>query len=722
MTKTREFVEEIARRRVLETTGLYIVAAWVTIQVADLAIEAGFIGWTLHDVFVAAILGFPVALVFAWLYNVTRKGISRTPPRGSATDFDGSLGKQDVVLMVAMIAVWAVANILVYTPAPVDRSIAILPFENRGHDPQGADLSFGVRLDLQSQLAKLPDIRVIASTSADKVDASLTVPEVAQQLGAAFIMKGTVERVLDRIRVSVTLVDAKRNQQAWSGSWDRQLDLASLFDIRDEIAAGITSNLRTVLTTEDQRRLLRRPTESFAAHEAYLLGRQRMAKRSTAALSEAINYFEQAVDIDPNFVLAWVGLAESTYLHMLYSGLPGEEWFPKVEAATQKALDLNRLSGEAHAILAVLQEEYRGDDIAAETSFRRAIELSPSYATSYHWYGTFLSKRDREADALRLKSQALELDPLSANAHLAVGYSLQALGRFDEALAHFRKAIEIDPSVPGSYERVADIYRFVRGRIDEAVMWQLRAIEHDPGDLVAPMQLGFMYLDLGDADAAQHWLDRAAALAPPGHPARELLYEPLYLKRGNLEQSVEVGRKMLDLNPAQPYTLANRRNYELREGRVSEARKIYERGYPELFAEQPVVHQDNYHVAIDLALVLIQDNNQAQANFLLESCLDVIRTLPRLGTEGYGIADVLIYALQERQDEAIRALRESVAAGWRTYWWFYLELDPALNKIRGRPDFQALLEEIRTDMATQLAKVRELLETTDQGPAKSWSG
>ena len=713
MTKIREFFKEIARRRVLTTTGLYIVAAWVTIQVADLAIEAGFIALTLRSVFVAAFLGFPVALVFAWCYDITSNGVSKTPPRGSPDNFDSSLGKRDVLLMVGMVAVWAAANVLLYTPAPVDRSIAVLPFENRGHDPQGADLSFGIRLDLQSQLETLTDVRVISGTSVDRVDANLPAPELAQQLGAAYLMKGTVERVLDRIRVSVTLIDAKRDEQTWSGSWDMQLDLANLFDIRDEITAGITSNLRTVLTPADQQRLLKRHTDSFAAHEAYLLGRQRMSRRSTAALAEAIGYFEQAVDIDPNFVLAWVGLAESSYLHMLYSGLPGEDWYPKIEAATKKALDLDRLSGEAHAILAIIEEELRGDDVAAENAFRRAIELNPSYATSYHWYGSFLSARDREADALRLKLQALELDPLSANTHLAVGYSLQALGEFDEANAHFLKAIEIDPSVPGSYERVSDIYRFVHGRLDEAVIWQLRAIERDPGDLVAPMQLAFIYLDLGDTDAAQHWLDRAAALAPPGHPARTVLYEPLHLKRGDLEQSVEVGRKTLEMIPAAPYTLVNRRNFELSAGRLSDARELYARGYPELFAEQPAVNRDNCQAAIDLALVLIRNNEQERADFLLEGCLDIIRTIPRLGRDGHGIADVLIFAMQERPDEAIHALRESVAAGWRTNWWFYLELDPALDELRGRSDFQALLEEIRTDMATQLSRVRELLETSN---------
>jgi tetratricopeptide (TPR) repeat protein len=706
--RIRRFISEVGRRRVLATTALYIVAAWVAIQVADLSIEAGLLHWPLRAVFVAAFLGFPIALIIAWFYDITRKGIVRTPPVGAPESLDRSLGKKDYVLLASLAAIWVVANVLIYTPAPADRSIAILPFENRGHDPQGADLAFGVRLDLHSQLEMLGDVRIIALSSTDNVDASLPVSAIAEQLGAAYIMKGTVERVLDQFRVSVTLIDASRDERTWSGSWDRQLDLASLFDIRDDLAAGITSNLRAVLSPQEQERLQRRPTANFEAYQLYLLGRQRMAKRSTGALAEAVDYFERAAELDPDFVLAWVGLAESSYLHMLYSSLPENEWLPKIDMATKRTLELDRLSGEAHAILAML-ENYRGDDVAAEKAFLRAIELNPGYATAYHWYGSFLSMQDREEEALRLKTQALELDPLSANTHLAVGGSLRALGRFDEALERFLKAIEIDPDVPGSYERVAEINYNVYGRLDEAVVWQMRAIARDEGDMMAPARLGLIYLDLGDPDEAERWFDLAASVVPPGHPAAAGLAEPPEMRRGNLERSAEIGRRSLQLlSPRMPHSLRDVRNYELRAGRFLAARELYERGYPELFAEPPDVGPGNYDVAIDLALVLIHNGEQAHADVLLDRAAEIIQSVPRLGVEGYGIADVHILALRGTPEQAIRALRQAVDAGWRTNWWMYLEHDPAFDSMRGHDGFQAILKEIRIDMETQLAKVRQM--------------
>ena len=709
MNAIRQFATEVGRRRVLATMALYIVAAWATIQVADLAIEANLVGWTLRNVFVASFLGFPVALIIAWFYDITRKGIVKTPPAGAFASFDQSLQKRDYFLFVSLVVIWALANVIVYSPAPVDKSIAILPFENRGHDPQGADLAYGVRLDLQTQLERLKDIKVIAQPSVGSIDKDLPIAVVARELGASFIMKGTVERALDRVRVSVTLIDAKRDEQTWSGSWDRELDLASLFDIRDDIATAITNRLQAVLSPQETERILTRPTGSFSAYQAYLLGKQRMARRATGSLADAIDYFAQAIDLDPDFALAWVGLAESNYLHMLYSHLPEDKWFPKVEAASNKALELNDSLGEAYAISAVVQVMYHNDDAGAELAYKRALELNPNYATAHQWYGAFLSTRGRSEEGLTHRLKALELDPLSANINLVVGNALGDLGRFDEAMAHYDKAIEIDSALPGSYERIAEVHRFVYGQLDAAVVWQRKGIARDLGDLMGPIYLTFTYLDLGDSVQAEHWLNRTQQLAPPEFPFASALMEPLYLHRGEEDKALEFARKTIEWEPTGPYTLANLRNHDLQAGRYAEARARYERGYPALLnADEPAIDDSNYQVAIDLALVLSGTGEKERANLLLERSLVYVLSIPRLGISGYGIADVLIYALQEKPEAALAALRQAIDQGWRTNWWLYLEHDPSLDSVRGEPEFHAMVEEIRADMAGQLEHVRAM--------------
>jgi len=699
--KISKIVNEASRRRVLATTALYVVAAWATIQVADLAIEAGLLRWTLRNVFVATFLGFPVALVVAWFYDITRKGIVRTAPAGAPASFDSSLGRRDYALLTSLAATWALALFLVYTPAPVDRSIAILPFENRGHDPQGADLAFGIRLDLQTQLETLQDVKVIASTSVENIDIDLPVAVMAEKLGTAFILKGTVERVLGTVRVSVTLVDVQRDEQAFSSSWDRQLDLASLFDIRDDIASLITSSLRAELSPQDLERFQARQTESFAAHQAYLLGRKRMARRATDSLAEAVDYFQQAIELDPDYARAWVGLAESSYLHMLYSSLSEEEWLPRVEAAIKRARELDRFSGEAYAISAVVQHMYYNNDVAAERDFRQALELNPNYATAHQWYGAFLGSDGRKEESLAHRRKALELDPLSANINVVVGNSLQDTGRFDEAMAHYRKAIEIDPALPASYERIADIHRFAFGRLDEAVTWQRQGISRDPSEPRGSVYLGAIYLDLGDSVEAERWFNRT--------PLADALMEVVFLHRGEFAKSVEIAKENIQGWSGAPYTLANLRNHDLRAGRAAEARARYERGYPELFGDKvPVIRRSNYEVAIDMALVLVGTGESDRANLLLERSFEYVQTILRLGINGYGISDVLIYALQGKPDAALTALRQAVDEGWRFNWWYYLEHDPNLESIRTRPEFQTILEEIKTEMAAQLARVRDM--------------
>ena len=709
MGKIRQFAGEIGRRRVLATTALYIVAAWATIQVADLAIDAGVIRWALRDVFVAAILGFPVALIVSWFYDITRRGIVRTQPVGAAASFDKSLHKRDYLLLASLVAIWAVSIVYVHTPVPVEKSIAILPFENIGHDPDNAIFGFGIRADLQSQLQGLHDLKIIARESTDKIGKDLSLPEMGLKLGAAYIMKGSVERVLDQIRINVILIDAAKEQQSWSRSYDRKLTASNWFDIRDEISSAITATLQSELSPQDIERIQTRPTENFAAHQAYLLGEQRMARRTTGSLAEAIDYFQQAIDLDPDFALAWVGLAESNYLHMLYSSLPGDEWYPIVEAAIDKALELDDLSGNAYAISAVVHAMYYGDDIAAENAFERALELNPNYATAHQWYGTFLTARGRAEEGLAHRRRALELDPLSANTNVVVGNALRDLGQFDEAMAHYNKAIEIDPSLPASYERIADIYRFVYGQLDEAVAWQIKGVALDPSEPMGSIFLAFMYMDLGDSVQAEHWLNRVRDLMPPGFFFVNALMEPLYLSRGEVARSLEFANQTIESEADATYTLANLRNNDLRAGRHAEARDRYERGYPALLNEdEPAIDGGNYEAAIDLALVLFKTGEQERADSLLERSLAYVQTIPRLGIDGYGVADVLIYALQGKPEAALAALRQAIDQGWRSNWWFYLQHDPNLESISSRPEFQTMVEEIKADMAAQLERVRAM--------------
>ncbi len=716
MGRIGQFMKDAGRRRVLSNAAIYIVAAWVAIQVADLAIDAGVLRWALRDVFVAAFLGFPVALIISWFYDVTRRGIVRTPPVGADASFCNSLRKRDYLLIVSLVTAWAVAIVVVHTPAPVDKSIAILPFENPGHDPDNAMFAFGIRADLQTQLQNLHDLKIIASDSSDRIDSDMSLPEIGLRLGASYIMKGSVERVLDRVHVNVILIDAEKDQQTWAGSYDRELTASNWFDIRNEISGVITNKLQAELSPTEKKRLEILPTESFAAHKAFLFGKQRMRRRTTGALAEAIEYFQQAIDLDPEFALAWVGLADSYYLHMLYAATPEDEAYSNMKAAINQALKLDDQLGEAYATLGVFHSMKNGDKAAGEMAFKRALELSPNYATAHQWYGATLVTLGRAEEGLAQKKRAQELDPLSPNVNMSLGMTLDRFGRFDEAMSHYKTAIESDPAFPGAYERIGDIYRFVFGQLDEAVAWQRKGIALDPGEPWGSIFLGFIYLDLGDSEQAEHWFKRAAELVPQ-FPMSGMLMEPVHMFRSEEAKSLEYARRNIKFEPGGVYTLANLRNHDLREGRYAEARARYERGYPELLGEaEPTIDDSNFEAAIDLALVLIKMGEQERADLLLDRTSIFIGTIPRLGETGYGISDVRIHALRENTEAALAALRVAIDERWRNIWWFYLEHDPGLDSIRDEPEFQAMLKEIKDDMAVQLAHVRSMEANGELAP------
>ena len=706
MGRIGKFIKDAGRRRVLPNAVLYIVAAWVAIQVADLAIEAGVLRWALRNVFVAAFLGFPVALIISWFYDVTRKGVVRTPPAGADASFDKSLHKRDYLLFASLAAVWVVANVYVHAPAPVARSIAILPFENPGHDPDNAMFAFGIRVDLQTQLQNLHDLKIIARESSDRIDSNMSLTEIGLKLGAAYIMRGSVERVLDRVRINVTLIDAERDEQTWAGSYDRLLTASNWFDIRNEITSVITETLQAELSPAEQERLETVPTENLAALQAYFHGKQRMAKRTVGTLAEAIDYFQQAIQLDPEFALAYVGLAKSYYLHSLYASSPEDDAFSNMKAAIDQALELDGQLGEAYTILGVLQWQ-KEDEAGSEKAFLRALELNPNYATAHQWWGSTLVNLGRAEEGLAQKRIAQELDPLSAVINHSLAMTLHTLGRIDEALKLWKTVIEIDPAFPNPYEGIGRIYWEDLGQLDDAVVWHRKSVALDPVQAAAPFRLGMIYLDLGDSTQAEFWFNRTRELAPNPFFLNGT-NEILHTYRGEEAEALEYGRELLKIAPGSVPTLRHLRNHDLQAGNYAEARARYERGYPELLQQdEPTIDGDNYEPAIDLALVLTRTGEQERADLLLDRALALIPP-PRMRENGFAISDVSIYAMQGKIEAALASLRLVIDQGWRTSWWFDLEHDPGLDSIRDEPEFQAMLEEIKADMAAQLEHVKAM--------------
>jgi len=404
-------------------------------------------------------------------------------------------------------------------------------------------------------------------------------------------------------------------------------------------------------------------------------------------------------------------LADSYSLQIDYSGLPKDETLAKAQAATDKALALDDRLAEAHTSLAYIETQRRNYE-AAETAFKRALELNPNYATAYHWYSDLLRwGLGRRDEALELIKRAAELDPRSPIILRIAGHSYDQVGRLDESLAWYRKSIEIDPGFASGYQMIGEHYWEAEGKLDEAVRWFRKSVSLDPGNPWSSGSLGRLFLDLGDLDRAEYWSRRLIELVPESFFAN-LTMEVLHLYRGDLSTALEYGRRAFEtevLGTLYFHSFEPVRVHEMRAGRYLEARAAFEKMAPELLNEDsPAIGDRNYRAAIDLALILSKTGEQQRADRLLESSLQYIQRIPRPGWFGYGIADVQIYALQGDKQKALSALRHAIDKGWRLSWWYDLKQDPTLDSLHDEPEYQAMVAEIEADMAAQLARVREM--------------
>jgi len=705
---------KLRRRKVVQWGLAYAAGAWALLQVIGFVADA--FHWPDAAKQVAAIvfaIGFPIAVALAWYHG----------DRGQQEVSRAELAILSVLVLLGGGALWlygqrdtqvtsppSTAPIAAQVPsvASADEgpSIAVLPFENRSRVDDDAFFVDGIHDDILTQLSKVSALRVISRTSVEQFrDTKLPTKAIAEQLGVKSILEGGVQRAGDRVRINVQLIDAGTDAHLWAESYDRELTAANIFAIQSEVAAAIAAALKATLTAGEKARLRAVPTRNLAAWEAYQLGQQRMARRTSAALEEAVRFFQRAIELDAEFALAYVGLANALALRVEYGGSPEANTMRRATAAAARAVELDPDLAEANtsaAWLAVLREDWA----AAETGFRRAIELNPNYATAHHWCSRLFLYQGRYDQALRFAEKAAELDPLSAIINVNLGNARERSGQFGEALAAYRKAIEVDPAMPNPYLMVGSVYANAFGRLDQAAPWLEKAAALDPGNATYALALTGLYLDLGADDRARLWLDRAGKRGGGLGPVHnnEAMW---HLYSAQRPAAVEDARQALALDERDSFALELLLGAEGQAASAAAVRAAYERAFPELTtSDPPDVNVANYPAAIIVALLLHTTGEPARAAPLLDGCETAIRRSPRMGWFGYRIADARIMAVRGQREAALSALRTAAAAGWRgPYWRYHRDFDAALDSVRQEPEFAAIFADIERDMARQRAEL-----------------
>jgi len=384
------------------------------------------------------------------------------------------------------------------------RALAVLPLENLSRDPEQEYFADGVTDELITQLAQIRALRVISRTSVMRYKGTQKpLAEIARALNVDAVVEGTVARSAERVRVTAQVVQVNPEAHLWAERYDRPLGDA--VTLQGELAREIAEAIRVRLTPDEQNRLTGVRPANHEAHEAFLRGRYFWSKRTEAGTQKAVEYFQQAIEKDPNYAVAYSGLADS-YISLalpeaMQEVLPANQAFPQARAATDKALQIDDKLAEAHATLAHIQFPYDRDWAAAEREFRRALDLNPNYANAQQWYALSLMWQSRLDDSLHQIKRAQELDPLSLVINANLGFILTSAQQYDQAIEQFRKTLEMDANFAYAHYRLGQMY-VRKGIYAEAIPELERAISLSEGSPRATAELGLAYALLGNRSAA----------------------------------------------------------------------------------------------------------------------------------------------------------------------------------------------------------------------------
>jgi TolB-like protein/Flp pilus assembly protein TadD len=550
------FFSELKRRNVIRVAGLYLVGAWLLIQVASTmlpAFEAP--GWVLRTIIVTLAVGFIPTLIFSWTFELTPQGLKREDEVKPNDSITRRTGRKIVGATIALAVLAAgffifqrfgsrlpIVTTTKANPSMVsDKSIAVLPFDNLSRDPDNAYFCEGVQDEILTRLAKIADLKVISRTSTQHFkSAPEDLPEIAQQLGVAHIVEGSVQKANDEVRVNVQLINALSDTHLWADTYDRKL--TDIFAVESEIAKTIADMLQAKLSGSEQDAIAARPTENAEAHQLYLKGRFFWNKRTGTDLKKSIDYFQQALTADPNYALAYAGVADAYVFLPGYTAGTPRDCFPKALAAAKKALELDDTLAEARTSLAIAIWLYDFDFAQSIREFQQAIELNPNYAIAHQQYGNvLLVALGRFEKAIAEGKRAVELDPLSLVINTDLGTDHFFARRYDEAIAQFHKTIEMDPGyyfahcnlgqaleMKGAGDTAIDEYRKARTLNDDPsvlgflghayaslgnrlealkILEQLKELSSQR--YVSAYSFAIVYLGLGDKEEALRWLEQS---------------------------------------------------------------------------------------------------------------------------------------------------------------------------------------------------------------------
>ncbi len=735
MANDTSFFAELKRRNVYRVGIAYAIASWMLLQVIDVVEPIiGVPAWVPKLILVVLAVGLPLALFFAWAYEMTPEGLKREIDVDRTQSITHETGQRlnRMIIGVLVVAVGLLLLDRYATHAPEQQavetvaateassevvestapSIAVLPFANMSADESSTYFSDGLADTLLHMLAQIREIRVAARTSSFQFrDQNTDITKIAEALNVGTILEGSVQKSGNKIRVTAQLIEAETGFHLWSGNFDRDLD--DVFAIQDEIANEVVAALKISLLGETAEKLTQHDTDNVGAYTEYLLGINEVNEFSFGSLPRAEQRLRSAVDLDPGYAMAWAQLGY-TYLQMLDTGMGTRtELLEKARAAASHALDLDENSPVAMAVLGAA-EEWDGNDDVAEQLYRRAMAAGPNDSISRLYYANLLLRQNRHEDALQLMEQALTFNPLSTDVLNLLSVFYRISRDYDRALETNSRIRDISPQSPVSYYREAEVL-FRMGDWAQAAITATDAHDVDPRDPELAVMIGDYYLAMELPGDAQKWYDRAAEI-DADHPVARATRLTLDLYQDAVTaDTVQLARRLVDdkiddRQGARGFALHVIWRDALRNDRLDETLDYLSGHFPEYFADDGSWSERSIVTDWYMGAMLMSAGRDELAMRVLQPMLDDSREF----SEKYGTSSLHVWnlAAAQKKDELLVALRQVLEAEHAPdNWPTAIGPLPAFDFVRDEPEYREYLAFLENRAAEQREELARLLGT-----------
>ena len=721
------FWKELRRRRVYRMAGFYIVGAWLVIQVADVFFPAwGLPETAVRFLIVGALACFPIALVFAWIFDITTSGIVRTEPADAGEVFDNSLKRTDYVVLMALLAIGVAivfgslqriaeevdGVVAVAGVEKVDNSIAILPFANLDTNPDTGYVTDGVTEEILHRLSSLKALHVLSRASSfvfrDSNDGAVRISEI---LGVRYLLQGSVRRDNDIVRVTAYLID-DAGKQVWSETFDRKLE--HIFDIQSEIANTVASRIEREIVFPAEVSA-GRTTTNMVAFDAYLVGRAFINARTPGFQDKAIAAFEEAIRLDENYAPPYAGLAVALELNYR-----DEDWQANRESAlraAETAIELDPELAEGHAALGLmLLGDTEHDPERAETSLRRALDLDPSLTNAYNWLANALQQQGRHEESNAVSERGLLVNPLDPILSSNKARRLSQQGEHERAEQILLRLANLPEPSGLAYTGLAGLYNET-GQFDKSIRWIKRYGLTSASSVtgVYSAYLASSYELLGLTEDADYWVFDAMAQTPePGH--RFYIRAAQLRLRGDhvglqevideLDAAPGIDSDQLNIADAGMYAAANILTGNFNVG-IDVFEDIYNLGSLTLGNDVSFFGDLGYlHV---LAYGYQQVGRDDEANALLarlDEHLNVLVVEQKMNTGELHHLRAQNFAMRGDFAAAADALEAAIKAGWLQYT--FVMGNPMWTETIAYPRIARMLEDVKVELERQRAIVQEI--------------